>query len=69
MPTAKAEAEHQCRALLLSVEVREANGGRRDPWGQARLVGAGEANGGGKPPASCPGPPASKTKKATGPNP
>jgi hypothetical protein len=32
-------------------------------------VGADEANGGGKPPASCPSPPASKTKEATGPNP
>jgi len=38
-------------------------------WGQARLVGAGEADGGGQPPASCPSPPASKTKEATGPNP
>jgi hypothetical protein len=32
-------------------------------------MGAGEADGGGKPPASCPNPPASKTKEATGPNP
>ena len=69
MPTAKAGAEYQCRALLLSMEVREADDGKRGRWGQARLVGAGEANGGGKPPASCPSPPASKTKKATGPNP
>ncbi|KAF8525024.1 hypothetical protein BDD12DRAFT_923863 [Trichophaea hybrida] len=34
MPTAKAEAEYQCRALLLSVEVREAEGGRRGWWGR-----------------------------------
>jgi hypothetical protein len=47
----------------------EAGGGRRGWWGQARLVGAGKANGGSKPPASCPSPPASKTKKATRPNP
>jgi len=32
-------------------------------------VGAGEADGGGQPPASCPSPPASKTKEATRPNP
>jgi hypothetical protein len=32
-------------------------------------MGAGEAGGGGQPPASCPSPPASKTKEATGPNP
>jgi len=32
-------------------------------------MGAGEADGGGQPPASCPSPPASKTKEATGPNP
>jgi len=38
-------------------------------WGQARLVGAGEANGGRKPPASCPSPPAPNTREATGPNP
>ena len=38
-------------------------------WGQTRQVRAGEADGGGKPPASCPSPPASKTKEATGPNP
>jgi len=46
----------------------EVGGGRRGWWGQMRPVGAGEANGGGKPPASCPSPPASKTKEATGPN-
>ncbi|KAF8542560.1 hypothetical protein BDD12DRAFT_876218 [Trichophaea hybrida] len=39
MPTAKAEAEYQCRALLLSVEARlvgagEAGGGRRGQWGR-----------------------------------
>jgi len=32
-------------------------------------MGAGEADGGGQPPASCPSLPASKTKVATGPNP
>ena len=41
------------------------HGGRRGWWGQARLVGAGEANGGRKPPASCP----SLRPNATGPNP
>jgi hypothetical protein len=39
------------------------------PWWQARLVGAGEVNGGRKPPASCPSPPALNTREATGPNP
>jgi hypothetical protein len=38
-------------------------------WGQARLVGAGEVNGGRKPPASCPSPPALNTEEATGPIP
>ena len=47
----------------------EADGGRRGRWGQTRLVGAGKADGGGKPPASYPCPPASDTKEATGPNP
>jgi len=32
-------------------------------------MGAGEANGGRKPPASCPSPPAPNTREATGPNP
>ncbi|KAF8535802.1 hypothetical protein BDD12DRAFT_891726 [Trichophaea hybrida] len=36
MPTAKAEAEYKCRALLLSVEAREADGGRRGRWGQGQ---------------------------------
>jgi len=50
----------QCRAslpglaLLLSMGASEADGGKRGWWGQTRLVGAGEANGGCKPPASCP---------------
>jgi len=44
------------------------HGGRRGRWGQARLVGAGEANGGRKPPASCPSLRSNATK-ATGPNP
>jgi len=32
----------------------EAGGGKRGWWGQARLVGAGEANGGRKPPGQIP---------------
>jgi len=43
----------------------EAGGGRRDRWGQMRLVGAGEADRGGKPSASGQRPPASETKEAT----
>ena len=46
----------------------EADGGRRGRWGQARLGGAGEANGGRKPPASRPSLRPNATK-ATGPNP
>jgi hypothetical protein len=42
------------------------HGGRRGRWGQARLVGAGEANGGRKPPAICPSPPAPNTRKPPG---
>jgi len=42
MPTAKAGA--QCRVPVPSPPPRD--GGRRDRWGQARLVGAGEAAGG-----------------------
>ena len=52
MPTAKAGA--QCRVpvpnLLLAIRASEADGGKRGWWGQARPVGAGEANGGRKPP-------------------
>jgi len=69
LPKPEPKAEYQYRALLLSMGVREADGGRRGRWGQARLVGAGEACGGGQPPASCPSPLASKTKEASGPNP
>jgi hypothetical protein len=73
MPTAKAGAQSRASVPrlghLLSMGAGEADGGRRGWWGQTRLVGAGEVNGGGKPPASCPSPPASKTKEATGPNP
>jgi len=64
----------QCRASLpglaqlLSMGASEADGGRRSWWGQARLVGAGEANEGRKPPASCQGLRPNATK-ATGPNP
>jgi len=71
MPTAKAGA--QSRVLVPSPPPRHGGRrGRRGPArlvGQTRLVGAGEANGGGKPPASCPSPPASQTMEATGPNP
>jgi len=42
----KPNAEYQCRALLLTIAAGKADGGRRVWWGQARLVGAGEANGG-----------------------
>ena len=42
MPTAKAGA--QCRVPVPSPPPR--HGGRRGRWGQARLVGAGEAGGG-----------------------
>jgi len=65
MPTAKAGA--QCRVPVPSPPPR--HGDRRGRWGQARLVGAGEANGGRKPPATCPSPPALNTREATGPNP
>jgi len=65
MPTAKAGA--QCRVPVPNPPPH--HGGRRGRWGQARLMGAGEANGGGKPPASCPSPPAPSTREATGPNP
>ena len=47
----------------------QADVGRRDWWGQVRLVGADEAKGGRKPPASGPSPPAPDTREATGPNP
>jgi hypothetical protein len=46
MPTAKAGAE--CRVPVPSPPCQ--HGGRRGQWGQARLVGACEANGGRKPP-------------------
>jgi len=38
-------AKYQCRALLLAMGVRAADGGRRGRWGEARLVGAGETSG------------------------
>jgi len=50
MPTAKAGA--QCRVPVPSPPRRY--GGKRGWWGQARLVGAGEANGGRKPPGQIP---------------
>jgi len=40
----------------------EADGGKRGWWGQARPVETGEANGGRKPPATCPSPPAPNTR-------
>jgi hypothetical protein len=73
MPTARAGAGIRASVpklgLQLSMGAGKADGGRRGWWGQTRLVGAGKVNGGGKPLASCPSPPASKTKEATGPNP
>jgi len=60
MPTAKAGA--QCRVPVPISPPH--NGGRRGRWGQAILVGAGEANGGRKSPATCPSPPAPNTKEA-----
>ena len=65
LPTAKAGA--QCRVPVPSPPPR--HGGKRGWWGQARLVGAGEANGGRKPPATSSSPPAPNTREATGPNP
>jgi len=58
------KSKYQCRALLLGIGMGagEAGGGRCGK-------GAGEVNAGGKPPASCPSPPASQTKEATGSNP
>jgi hypothetical protein len=50
MPTAKAGA--QSRVPVPSPPRR--HGGRRGRWGQARLVGAGEAHGGRKPPGQIP---------------
>ena len=47
MPAAIAGA--QCQVPVPSPPPR--HGGRRFRWGQARKVGAGEANGGRKPPA------------------
>jgi len=69
LPKLEPRAEYLCRALLLSMGADEADGGRRGRWGQTRPVGAGEADRGGKPSASCPSPPASQTKEATKPNP
>jgi hypothetical protein len=60
MPTARAGARSRASVprlgLPLSIGTGKADGGPD------------EVNGGGKPPASCPSPPASKTKEATGPN-
>jgi len=69
LPKPEPNAEYQCRAPLLTMGAREDGGGRRDLCGQARLVGAGEANGGGKLPALCLSPAAPNTREAAGPNP
>jgi len=60
----KLHADCQSRSPKLSTSAELSS-----PWGQARLEGVGEVCGGGQPPTSCPSPPASKTKEATGPNP
>jgi len=52
-------------ALPLRIGAGEAERGRQGSWGQARLLGAGEANGRRQPLASCP----SHRPNATGPNP
>jgi len=69
LPKPEPEAEYQCRALLLGMGAGKADGGRRGRRGQTRLVGAGEANRDGKPPASCPSLLPWKTKEGTEPNP
>jgi len=61
----KLNADCQSQSPMLSDSAKPSS----SPWGQARLVGAGEPNEGHKPPASCPSPPAPKTREATGPNP
>jgi len=65
MPTAKAWT--QCRVPVPSPP--PCHGGRRGRWGQERVVGAGEANGGREPPATCLSPPAPNSKDTTGPHP
>jgi hypothetical protein len=45
----KPNADSQSRSPMPSTSAEPSS----SPWGQARLVGAGEANGGRKPPASC----------------
>jgi len=47
----------------------EADRGKRGWWGETRLVGAGEADGGCKAPATSPSPLAPNTRETTGPNP
>jgi len=61
----KPNADCQSRSPMPSTSAEPSS----SPWGQARLVGAGGANGGRKPPATCPSPPAPNTREATGPNP
>jgi len=53
-PKPEPTARYQCPTLLLALGARESGGGRRGWWGQARLVGAGEANGGRKLPGQTP---------------
>jgi hypothetical protein len=52
LPKPEPNAKYQCGALLLAMGASEADGGKQGQWGQARLVGAGKANGGRMPPAS-----------------
>jgi hypothetical protein len=66
MPTARAGARSRASVLRLGLQL--SMGAGKADGGQTRLVGADEVNGGGKPPASCPSPPASKTKEASGAN-
>jgi hypothetical protein len=61
----KPNADCQSRSPMPSTSAEPSS----SQWGQANLVGAGEANGGRKLPASCPSPPAPNTREATGPNP
>jgi hypothetical protein len=64
--------EHTRRSRVSHPETNAGHHCRGKPyssaWGQARLVGVGEANGGRRPPASCPSLRPNATK-ATGPNP
>jgi hypothetical protein len=65
----KLHADCQSRSRVLVPSPPPHRGGTRGQWRQARSMGAGEVDGGGKPPVLCPSPPVSKTKKAIEPNP